>query len=69
MAYASTDLSRPIASYQKQSHAAAGGLLGHNFGPLALQVYATTAVFERNYGGRDPRGWFRMIIPLWKPSS
>lgn len=24
---------------------------------------------RRNYGGRDTRGWFRMIIPLWKPSS
>ena len=50
MAYASTDLSHPIASYQKQSHAAAGGLVGHNFGPLALQVNAATEVFEFNYG-------------------
>jgi hypothetical protein len=69
VAYGSTDLSRPIASYQKESQAAAGGLLGHNFGPLALQVYAATEVFERNYGGRDPRGWFPIIAPLWKPSS
>jgi Putative MetA-pathway of phenol degradation len=69
VAYGSTDLSRPIASYQKQSEGAVGGLLGYDFGPLSLQVYATTEVFERNYGGRDTRGWFRMIIPLWKPSS
>jgi hypothetical protein len=68
VAYGSTDLSRPIASYQKQSEGA-GGLLGYDFGPLSLQVYATTEVFERNCGGRDTRGWFRMIIPVWKPSS
>ena len=69
MAYGSTDLSRPIASYQKQSEGGFGGLLGYNFGLLTLQVYATTEVFKRNYEGRDTRGWFRMIIPLWKPSS
>jgi Putative MetA-pathway of phenol degradation len=69
VAYPSTDLWHPIASYQKQSHAAAGGLLGYNLGPLALQVYATTEVFECNYGGRDTRGWFRHDYPLWKPSS
>ena len=65
----STDLKRPIASYQKQSQFAVGGLMGYDFGPIPLQAYATTEVVEHNYGGRDTRGWLRMIIPLWKPET
>jgi hypothetical protein len=67
VAYGSTDLTSPIASYLRQSQFAVGGLFGYDFGPLTLQVYATTEVYERNYGGRDTRGWFRLIVPLWKP--
>jgi hypothetical protein len=67
-AYGSTDLTSPIAGYQKQSQFAAGGLLGYDFGPIKLQAYATTDVFEHNYGGTDTRGWLRMIVPLWKPA-
>jgi hypothetical protein len=63
VAYGSADLTSPIASYQKQTQFAVGGLFGYDFGPLALQVYATTDVVEHNYGGRDTRGWFRMTIP------
>jgi Putative MetA-pathway of phenol degradation len=69
VAYGSTDLTRPVANYRKQSEIAVGGLLGYDFGPVNLQVYATTEVAERNYGGRDTRGWFRMIIPLWTPEA
>ena len=69
VAYGSTDLTRPILNYQKQSDFAVGGLVGYDFGPLTLQAYATTEVYERNYGGRDTRGWLRMIIPLWKPEA
>jgi hypothetical protein len=67
VAYASTDLTRPIGNYQKQGDIAVGALLGYDFGPVNLQAYATTEVVERNYGGRDTRGWLRMIIPLWTP--
>jgi Putative MetA-pathway of phenol degradation len=69
VAYGSADLTSPIATYQKQTQFAIGGLFGYDFGPLALQVYATTDVVEHNYGGRDTRGWFRMTIPLWKPEA
>jgi hypothetical protein len=69
VAYGSTDLTFPTASYQKQSQFASGGLLGYDFGPITLQAYATTDVYERNYGGRDTRGWFRMIVPLWTPAA
>ena len=62
-----SDLSHPIASCQQQTQFAVGGLFGYDFGPLTLQAYATTDVVEHNYGGRDTRGWFRMIIPLWTP--
>jgi hypothetical protein len=69
VAYGSTDLTRPIAGYQKQSQFAVGGLVGYDFGPVTLQAYATTEVVEHNYGGRDTRGWLRMIIPLWTPAA
>jgi Putative MetA-pathway of phenol degradation len=69
VAYGSTDLTHPIASYPKQSQFALGGLFGYDFGPLTLQAYVTREVVEHNYGGLDTRGWFRMIIPLWRPSA
>jgi Putative MetA-pathway of phenol degradation len=69
VAYGSTDLTRPIASYQKQSQFAIGGLMGYDFGPIKLQAYATTEVFDQNYGGRDTRGWLRMIVPIWTPEA
>jgi hypothetical protein len=69
VAYGSTDLTRPIAGYQKQSQFAVGGLMGYDFGPIKLQAYATTEVFEQNYGGRDTRGWLRMIVPIWTPEA
>ena len=69
MAYGSADLTRPVFNYQKQSEIAVGGLVGYDFGPVNLQAYVTTEVAEQNYGGRDTRGWFRMIIPLWTPET
>jgi hypothetical protein len=42
-------------------------LFGYDFGPIKLQAYATTEVVEHNYGGRDTRGWLRMIVPVWTP--
>ena len=67
VAFYSTDLNRPIASYAKQSQFAVGGLVGYDFGPVILQAYLTTDVAESNYGGHDTRGWGRVIIPLGNP--
>ena len=53
----SSDLNEPILGYQKQSQFAMGGLLGYDFGPVILQGYLTSDVYEKNYGGRDVRGW------------
>ena len=64
VAYGSTDLNRPVAGYQKQSQFAVGGLIGYDFGPVIMQAYVTTEVSENNYGGRDTRGWARIILPL-----
>jgi len=33
-------------------------------GPVVLQGYLTTDVYEKNYGGHDVRGWARIVIPL-----
>jgi Putative MetA-pathway of phenol degradation len=52
----SSDLTEPVPGYAKQSQFAMGGLLGYDFGPLVLQGYLTTDVWERNYGGHDIRG-------------
>jgi hypothetical protein len=68
VAYGSADLTRPVVNYQKQSEIAVGGLLGYDFGSVTVQAYATTEVMEHNYtGGRDTRGWLRLVIPLWTP--
>ncbi|MFG1479288.1 transporter [Xanthobacter sp. V4C-4] len=67
VAYYSTDLNNPVPFYQKQSQFAVGGLVGYDFGPVILQAYLTTDVYESNYGGQDTRGWGRIIIPLWNP--
>jgi hypothetical protein len=64
VAYGSADLNRPVVGYLKQSQFAVGGLIGYDFGPLTLQTYVTTEVSENNYGGRDTRGWARLILPL-----
>jgi hypothetical protein len=65
--FGSWDLSTPVVGYARQEQFAVGGLVGYNFGPLDLQAYVTTTVWERNYGGNDTRGWFRLIVPLWTP--
>jgi hypothetical protein len=69
VAFGSTDLNSPIAGYQKQSQFALGGLVGYDFGPIIMQAYVTTDVTEENYGGRDTRGWFRVIVPVWTPPA
>ena len=64
VSYFSADLSEPVAGYQKQSQLAVGGLVGYDFGPVNLQAYLTTDLYEENYGGRDTRVWGRVVIPL-----
>jgi len=65
--FGSSDLNRPVPTYLKQSQFALGGLVGYNWGPLVTQAYVTTDVAENNYGGKDTRGWFRVIVPLGNP--
>jgi Putative MetA-pathway of phenol degradation len=65
--YYSTDLSSPFVGYLRQSQFALGGLVGYNFGPVILQAYLTTDVYEQNYGGHDTRLWGRVIVPLGNP--
>jgi hypothetical protein len=54
---ASSDLSTPVPNYLKQSQFAMGGLVGYDFGPVILQGYVTSDVYQKNYGGTDVRGW------------
>jgi hypothetical protein len=60
----SSDLNTPVLGYQKQSQFAMGGLLGYDFGPVVLQGYLTSDVYEKNYGGKGVRGWVRIVLPL-----
>jgi hypothetical protein len=64
VAYYSSDLNTPVQGYQKQRQFAVGGLIGYNFGPVILQTYFTSEVYERNYGAADNRLWARVVIPL-----
>jgi len=41
-----------------------GGLVGYNFGFMNVQGYVTRDVAERNYGGKETRGWLRIIVPF-----
>jgi hypothetical protein len=66
VAYGSSDISSPTPAYKRQGQFAVGLLGGYDFGPFRVQVYATRDVAERNYGGYDTRGWFRLILPLYK---
>jgi hypothetical protein len=67
VAYFSSDLSTPVPRYEKQSQFAAGGLIGYWFGPVILQAYVTSDLYERNFGGKDVRAWARIAIPLGNP--
>lgn len=64
VAFASTDLPTRFPTYRPQAQIAVGGLVGYDFGRFTLQAYLTHDVAERNYGGRDTRGWFRIVAPL-----
>jgi hypothetical protein len=69
VAHGSTDLSKPNVAYKKQSQFAVGGLVGYNFGPVIAQFKLTTDLTEKNYGGKETRGAFNIIIPLWAPDK
>ena len=63
VAYGSWDLTSP-RGLAEQRQFNVGGLVGYDFGPVTLQTYVTTGVFQDNYGGNDTRVWSRVIIPL-----
>ena len=69
VAFGSIDLTTPVAGYQRQSQIALGGLVGYDFGPIIVQGYVTSDVYEKNYGGFDTRVWGRLIIPIWNPAA
>lgn len=63
--YYSTDLNKPLPSYQKQSQFGVGFLVGYHIGPAVLQTYLTRVVYQKNYGGYDTRGWASIVIKIW----
>ncbi|GJE17068.1 transporter [Methylobacterium marchantiae] len=69
VAFASSDLPTRFPGYRRQGQIAVGGLVGYNFGPVNIQAYVTQDVVERNYGGRETRGWLRLIVPIYKEST
>lgn len=64
--FGSTDINKSLA---RQSQFAVGALVGYNFGPVITQAYLTTDVAQKNYGGKETRGWLRVIVPLWNPET
>ena len=69
VAFGSIDLPTRVVGYRPQGQIAVGGLVGYNFGPVNLQAYLTRDVVERNYGGREVRGWLRAIVPLYQDTA
>jgi hypothetical protein len=69
IAYGSADVSNPTPTYRHQRQFAVGALAGYDFGAFKVQTYVSRDVAERNYGGYDTRGWFRLILPLYKASN
>ena len=65
VAYYSTDLNKPIPSYQKQSQFGVGFLVGYHIGPAVLQTYLTRVVYQKNYDGYDTRLWASIVLKLW----
>ncbi len=50
---------------------AVGGLVGYNFGPVDVLLYATNQVYAEGdtFGGRcDTRVWSTLVIPIWNPA-
>jgi Putative MetA-pathway of phenol degradation len=68
VAFASWDVSDPIDAYRQQQQWAVGGLVGYDFGPVNLQLYATTDVTQDNYNGYETRLWTRVTFPIWNPT-
>lgn len=67
--FGSTEYDLPNGVTRKAKQFAVGPLVGYNFGPVILQAYLTRDVYQRNMGGKDTRGWARIIIPLWSPEK
>ncbi|ACK83378.1 transporter [Methylorubrum extorquens] len=64
VAFGSVDLATNVVGYRQQGQIAVGGLVGYNFGFMNVQSYVTRDVAERNYGGKETRGWLRIIVPF-----
>lgn len=64
--YHSADLSTAARNQAsgRQRQSALGGLVGYNFGPVALQLYLTRDVSEKNIGAKSKRLFFRLLAPL-----
>jgi hypothetical protein len=67
--FGSTQYDLPNGFGGRQKQFAVGPLVGYNFGPIILQAYVTRDVYQRNMGGKDTRGWTRVVIPLWTPAT
>jgi hypothetical protein len=77
VAFGYTDLpvnrrDRLFARFQREGYAAAGGLVGYDFGRFILQTFVTREIAARDTldrAGRrqhneETRGWFRVIVPF-----
>jgi hypothetical protein len=72
IAFASADIERPYASYQRQSQVAVGGVVGYKLGFTNLQLKISRDVLQSNHGGHDTRVWLTAafllqdIVPAYK---
>jgi len=55
-------------TFGKVRRLALGGLIGYDFGQLAIRGYVTNEVYARN-GASGLRGWLGIGIPLWMDAA
>jgi hypothetical protein len=65
VAFGSTDLNAPLATYKRQRQFAVGGLIGCKLDRMNIQAIVTRDVAEHGYTGYDTRGWIRLSLPFY----
>ena len=61
----------PLAGFgcANQNFVGVGGLVGYDFGPVDLQVWATDTVWQQNTGESGWIIWSRLSFRLWAPDA
>jgi Putative MetA-pathway of phenol degradation len=59
----------PALACANQNFVGVGGLVGYDFGPVDIQVWATDTVWQQNTGESGWLVWSRVSFRLWAPEA